>query len=94
MDTRDGRIYTPEEMEKLKKCWAEADARMQSEMADQLKAMRSKPSMEAEEKYIKMMNLAPTERQLARKPPRVGRNEPCPCGSGRKFKNCCLNSIK
>jgi preprotein translocase subunit SecA len=20
---------------------------------------------------------------------RVGRNEPCPCGSGRKFKNCC-----
>ncbi|MCY2993901.1 MAG: SEC-C metal-binding domain-containing protein [Planctomycetota bacterium] len=22
--------------------------------------------------------------------PRVGRNDPCPCGSGRKFKNCCL----
>ena len=21
---------------------------------------------------------------------RVGRNEPCPCGSGRKFKECCL----
>jgi hypothetical protein len=21
----------------------------------------------------------------------VGRNEPCPCGSGRKFKKCCLN---
>ena len=21
--------------------------------------------------------------------PRVGRNEPCPCGSGRKFKRCC-----
>jgi preprotein translocase subunit SecA len=20
---------------------------------------------------------------------RVGRNDPCPCGSGRKFKNCC-----
>jgi len=20
---------------------------------------------------------------------RVGRNEPCPCGSGQKFKNCC-----
>jgi uncharacterized protein YecA (UPF0149 family) len=19
----------------------------------------------------------------------VGRNDPCPCGSGRKFKNCC-----
>jgi uncharacterized protein YecA (UPF0149 family) len=22
-------------------------------------------------------------------PPKVGRNEPCPCGSGRKFKKCC-----
>ena len=21
---------------------------------------------------------------------RVGRNEPCPCGSGRKYKRCCL----
>ena len=23
--------------------------------------------------------------------PKVGRNEPCPCGSGRKHKKCCLN---
>jgi preprotein translocase subunit SecA len=22
--------------------------------------------------------------------PQVGRNEPCPCGSGKKYKNCCL----
>jgi len=22
--------------------------------------------------------------------PKVGRNEPCPCGSGKKYKNCCL----
>ena len=21
--------------------------------------------------------------------PRVGRNDPCPCGSGKKFKQCC-----
>jgi uncharacterized protein YecA (UPF0149 family) len=21
--------------------------------------------------------------------PKVGRNQPCPCGSGRKFKHCC-----
>jgi uncharacterized protein YecA (UPF0149 family) len=24
--------------------------------------------------------------------PRVGRNEPCPCGSGRKYKKCCIAS--
>jgi hypothetical protein len=22
--------------------------------------------------------------------PRIGRNDPCPCGSGRKFKRCCI----
>jgi len=23
---------------------------------------------------------------------KTGRNEPCPCGSGKKYKNCCLNA--
>ena len=22
---------------------------------------------------------------------KIGRNDPCPCGSGRKFKKCCRN---
>ena len=22
--------------------------------------------------------------------PKVGRNDPCPCGSGKKFKKCCM----
>jgi uncharacterized protein len=26
---------------------------------------------------------------VRRKAPKVGRNEPCPCGSGKKFKQCC-----
>jgi preprotein translocase subunit SecA len=26
---------------------------------------------------------------IRRNMPRVGRNEPCPCGSGKKYKNCC-----
>jgi len=29
---------------------------------------------------------------LRRAAPKVGRNEPCPCGSGKKFKRCCGNS--
>ena len=24
---------------------------------------------------------------------KVGRNDPCPCGSGKKFKKCCLNVV-
>ena len=26
----------------------------------------------------------------AARDPKVGRNDPCPCGSGKKFKKCCL----
>ena len=22
--------------------------------------------------------------------PKIGRNDPCPCGSGKKYKKCCL----
>jgi SEC-C motif-containing protein len=29
--------------------------------------------------------MPPAEREA----PKVGRNEPCPCGSGKKFKKCC-----
>jgi preprotein translocase subunit SecA len=36
---------------------------------------------------------AATEAQAKAKPvrtgPKVGRNDPCPCGSGKKYKNCC-----
>ena len=27
--------------------------------------------------------------QVIRTAPKVGRNDPCPCGSGKKYKNCC-----
>jgi len=27
--------------------------------------------------------------QVSRNKPKVGRNAPCPCGSGKKFKKCC-----
>ena len=34
----------------------------------------------------------PPERYTPTKPyPNVGRNDPCPCGSGKKFKKCCLH---
>ena len=30
----------------------------------------------------------PRKVQPAKAAPKVGRNDPCPCGSGKKFKNC------
>jgi len=29
--------------------------------------------------------IAPTVRDT----PKIGRNDPCPCGSGKKYKKCC-----
>ena len=30
------------------------------------------------------------KKQPVRRSGRIGRNQPCPCGSGKKYKNCCL----
>ena len=30
----------------------------------------------------------PVEKPFVRKKPKIGRNEPCPCGSGKKYKQC------
>jgi hypothetical protein len=30
---------------------------------------------------------------LTRPAAKVGRNDPCPCGSGRKYKQCCLRAL-
>jgi uncharacterized protein len=40
----------------------------------------------ANRKYWFARSIPPTVRRSA---PKVGRNDPCPCGSGKKFKNCC-----
>jgi preprotein translocase subunit SecA len=32
---------------------------------------------------------APIQVTFRRETPKVGRNDPCPCGSGKKYKKCC-----
>lgn len=40
-----------------------------------------------------LLELPPWEFQetVVRTEPKVGRNDPCPCGSGKKYKKCCLH---
>ena len=38
-----------------------------------------------------LANRSETHTPVRRAHPRVGRNDPCPCGSGKKFKRCCLH---
>lgn len=40
-------------------------------------------------KEIKIENKA-----AIKKKNKIGRNQPCPCGSGKKYKQCCLNKTK
>jgi SEC-C motif-containing protein len=37
--------------------------------------------------YARSVRLGPAPIKSAH--PKVGRNEPCPCGSGKKYKHCC-----
>jgi len=56
-------------------------------LPDELKKIMNHMDPE-EAKHIKPMKLDPTPRQLRTK--KIGRNDLCPCGSGKKFKKCCL----
>ncbi len=81
MDTRTGRIFTPEEVDVIQ------NPKVSSE---DFKAMfRHLPSEERPRKEdLKEMAVPPTVAQMKNK--KVGRNDPCPCGSEKKFKKCCL----
>ena len=59
---------------------------------EHIEALAKLPAEEEQRKLNRLikMNIPPTPEQMKRRPPKVGRNEPCPCGSGKKFKKCCL----
>jgi hypothetical protein len=45
-----------------------------------------------QEDLVEVEPIRPTQEFLSiRTEPKVGRNDPCLCGSGKKFKKCCLN---
>lgn len=41
------------------------------------------------EEQLKALYKEQKESGTIRKEPKVGRNDPCPCGSGKKYKKCC-----
>lgn len=48
-------------------------------------------AMGATASYDEFMRAMRNKRPI-KKDNKIGRNEPCPCGSGKKYKNCCLAS--
>ena len=60
------------------------------EEVDKMEEERQKQAAEAEEKFNREAEAKRLEEaRLERAAAKVGRNDPCPCGSGKKYKNCC-----
>lgn len=72
------KFYEPEEIETRQRRWAEEGAALDEPFADEFGAYYGRPDFyDLPEPYI-------------RPEPKIGRNDPCPCGSGKKYKKCCL----
>ncbi len=56
------------------------------ELAAQRRKQSAEQSLEGQ--------LPPPQSMDKRLHPKIGRNDPCPCGSGRKYKHCCLRSLQ
>ena len=77
------------------------DPRMDGLLANLLKRLESVPAPGSEPRLLHEPKERPfIESEPVYDPPvtpirheaRVGRNDPCPCGSGKKYKKCCLNA--
>ena len=66
-------LYSQDEMEELKR-------QQQAQLEAQLEAHKAEQKAQEE--------MTEGKRQPARRKNKVGRNDPCPCGSGKKFKQC------
>ena len=74
---------------------AEADALMEAEEAFVEEWGAENPGEDSDLDADPLLPLAPTQPAppppgtVVRTGPKVSRNDPCPCGSGKKFKRCC-----
>ena len=48
-------------------------------------ALQTLQSLDSDQQKVK----SDINRTVVNEGPKVGRNDPCPCGSGKKYKNCC-----
>ncbi len=78
---------------------AQADAR-----APQSREAKASGPVSAKEAFAALMGVSPDQVRSAPPPrgaaqppaqpaPHVGRNDPCPCGSGKKYKKCCGRNL-
>ncbi|MBR4373585.1 MAG: preprotein translocase subunit SecA [Treponema sp.] len=89
-------LQTPEQAEQQRLAQIQRQERMQgTEQHEEAQSMTqqaasSRMAEQAKQQASRTMAGASTGRsvQVVRTLPKVGRNDPCPCGSGKKYKNC------
>ena len=57
--------------------------------ADYLYGLEQWNDVLGEEKMVQIAKEYKQSRTVRRATPKIGRNDPCPCGSGKKYKHCC-----
>ncbi len=82
-----GKLKDPE----VKKRFVEIAKRMERDGVDFKSIRQMKKWMKAHESELRAEGMAdvPKVETVVHEGPRVGRNDPCPCGSGKKYKKCC-----
>lgn len=76
--------------------WKEAVAQRQTETEERKENFFKKLTWSAQDEETDHQTFENTMQNnheahtILRDAPKIGRNEPCPCGSGKKYKKCCL----
>lgn len=64
-----------------------------SEMKEEISKKEATEAAIDNKKMMEMIQRYKTAHTpLVHETQKIGRNDPCPCGSGKKYKNCCLES--
>ncbi|MCE9683525.1 preprotein translocase subunit SecA [Halomonas alkalisoli] len=79
-------VRKPEEVDELERQRREA---LEREKAAANSRHDAPPAEEGDERAPAAMAPGADGRPVRREGPKVGRNDPCPCGSGKKYKQCC-----
>ena len=84
-------FYNPEQVAIRRARWEKEKEEKEHYAAQKLEQREKSISIEL--KRLEIVN-ALNKRNILPISGKIGRNEPCPCGSGKKFKKCCFSLLK
>ena len=91
MDSLPGMIKNKLKDPQIKQRFIDIAKRMEKDGVDFQSLRQMKKWMKEHEAELKAEQSAgvPKVETVVHEGPRIGRNDPCPCGSGKKYKKCC-----